>query len=135
MEALIVLFASGLISLFAAFAKKPWLVMATAVGGLLLTIALIINQLATGKALLTLNYEGLQFDYISLMYALATTVLTLLMISIGYERFKEHPEHTGEYIGLLIISSTGAFIMFAFTDMFMFFLGLEILSLPIYVMA
>jgi NADH-quinone oxidoreductase subunit N len=135
MEALIVLFASGLISLFIAFAKKPSLVVTSALLGLAATIALIVNQLITHKALIDLSYTGLYFDNSALKFGLATTILTALMIGIGYEKFKDAPNHTGEYIGLLLISSTGALIMFAFTDMFMFFLGLEILSIPIYVMA
>ncbi|MFY7989642.1 MAG: NADH-quinone oxidoreductase subunit N [Fluviicola sp.] len=135
MEALIVLFASGLISLFIAFAKKPALVVTSALLGLAATTVLIVNQITSGKALIELNYAGLHFDYSALMYGLATTILTGVMIGIGYEKFKDAPNHTGEYIGLLLISSTGALIMFAFTDMFMFFLGLEILSIPIYVMA
>lgn len=136
MDALLVVFASGLISLFAAFAKKPWLVVSSAMAGLLAAIIIIIGQLQTGKAFFDfLTYEGLTFDQYALIFSLAICVLTLLIVGIGYERFKENPEHTGEYIGLLLFSATGAMIMTAYTDMFMFFLGLEILSIPIYVMA
>ncbi|WP_341907342.1 NADH-quinone oxidoreductase subunit N [Fluviicola taffensis] len=136
MDALLVVFASGLISLFAAFAKKPWLVVSSAMAGLLAAIIIIISQLQTGKAFFDfLTYEGLVFDQFALLFSLAICVLSLLIIGIGYERFKENPTHTGEYIGLLMFSATGAMIMTAYTDMFMFFLGLEILSLPIYVMA
>jgi NADH-quinone oxidoreductase subunit N len=136
MDALIIVFASGLISLFAAFAKKPWLVVSSAMAGLLAAIIVIIGQLQTGKAFFDfLTYEGLAFDEYALLFSLAICVLSLLIIGIGYERFKENPVHTGEYIGLLMFSATGAMIMTAYTDMFMFFLGLEILSIPIYVMA
>jgi len=136
MDALLVVFASGLISLFAAFAKKPWLVVSSAMAGLLAAIIIILGQLQTGKAFFDfLTYEGLSFDQFALLFSLAICVLSLLIIGIGYERFKENPTHTGEYIGLLMFSATGAMIMTAYTDMFMFFLGLEILSIPIYVMA
>ena len=136
MDALLIVFASGLISLFAAFAKKPWLVVGSAMAGLLAAIIVIIGQLQTGKAFFDfLKYEGLAFDQVALVFSLAICVLTLLIVGIGYERFKENPVHTGEYIGLLLFSATGAMIMTAYTDMFMFFLGLEILSIPIYVMA
>ncbi|ASS47354.1 MAG: hypothetical protein A3D31_16045 [Candidatus Fluviicola riflensis] len=135
MDALIVIFVSGLISIFAAFAKKPVVVLLGASGGLMLAIGLMINQLVTGHSCVNISYEGLNFDPISLIFSLALSVFTLLIISVGYERFKEEPEHTGEYIGLLVFSLCGAVIMTAFTDMFMFFLGLEILSIPIYVMA
>lgn len=136
MDALIVVFASGLISLFAAFAKKPALVVSTALLGLLAGIGLMINHLYTGKALFELlQYEGLLFDPSSLMFSIGICILAFLVVGIGYERFKETPNHTGDYIALLLFSTTGAMIMTAFTDMFMFFLGLEILSIPIYVMA
>lgn len=136
MDALIVVFASGLISLFAAFAKKPGIVVSTALLGLLAGIGLMINNLATGKALFELvKYEGLQFDVVALVFSIAICLLAFLIVGIGYERFKENPNHTGDYIALLIFSTTGAMILTAFTDMFMFFLGLEILSIPIYVMA
>lgn len=136
MDALLIVFAGGLISLFAAFAKKPFLVVGSAMAGLLGGIIVMINQLQTGKAFFDfLKYEGLLFDDLALIYSLAICVLALLIIGIGYERFKENPVHTGEYIGLLMFSTVGAMIMTAYTDMFMFFLGLEILSIPIYVMA
>lgn len=135
MDALIVIFVSGLISIFAAFAKKPSVVLLGASGGLMLAIGLLINQMVTGQSLINISYEGLEFDPFSLIFSLSLSVFALLIISVGYERFKEEPDHTGEYIGLLLFSLCGAVIMTAFTDMFMFFLGLEILSIPIYVMA
>lgn len=135
MDALIVIFVCGLISLFAAFAKKPWLVFTTASVGLVLAISLQVCEYVSGHSFIHLNYEGLTFDPFSLMLSIALTVFGLLVISAGYERFKLEPEHTGEYIGLLMFSLCGAVILTAFTDMFMFFLGLEILSIPIYVMA
>ena len=74
MDALIVIFVSGLISLFAAFAKKPWLVLTTAVGGLLVAISLLICQLASGHSFINLSYEGLNFDHNALMFGLAVTI-------------------------------------------------------------
>jgi NADH-quinone oxidoreductase subunit N len=135
MDALIVVFACGLISLFAAFAKKPWLVLTAALGGLSIALALLICELTSGHSFVHLNYDGLRFSPFSLMFSASIVLFTGLMIGVGYSRFKEQHEHTGEYIGLLLFSASGAMIMTAFTDMFMFFLGLEILSLPIYVMA
>lgn len=135
MDALIVIFLSGIISLFAAFAKKPWIVLTTSVIGLGLAFALQICELTTGHSYIHLGYEGLNFDAFALKFSSVLTLLSALIIIVGYERFKEDVNHTGEYIGLLMFSLVGAVIMTAFTDMFMFFLGLEILSIPIYVMA
>ena len=135
MDALIVLFASGIISLFSAFTKKPMVVISVALSGLAITLALLVCQLVSGHNFIELEYEGLEFSKISTMFSISSTAITFLIISLGYQRFKENSEHTGEYIGLLLFAACGAMIMFCFTDLFMFFLGLEILSIPIYVMA
>ena len=135
MDALIVLFASGLFSLFAAFTKKPMVVITTALVGIALTLGLLICQYICGHNFVQLDYEGLEFSKGSTLLSITTTSILFLILGLGYQRFKENAEHTGEYIGLLIFSACGALVMFSFTDMFMFFIGLEILSIPIYVMA
>jgi len=135
MDALIVLFASGLFTLFSAFTKKPIVVITTALAGIVLTLASLAYQLKTGHNCINLDYKGLEFNSMTALYSIVTTAVTGLLIGLGYQRFKENVEHVGEYIALMIFSACGALVMFSFTDMFMFFIGLEILSIPIYVMA
>jgi len=135
MDALIVIFVSGLISLFAAFAKKPAVVLTTATAGLLLALATYCCRLSSGYWVINFSYKGLDFSGPALLFGMALISFATLIILAGYERFKEDVQHTGEYIALLMFSLCGGLIMVSFTDMFMFFLGLEILSIPIYVMA
>jgi len=133
MLSLIVIFISGLLSLFLAFAKKPWLVLLTASTGLVAAGILLFCQWYHPYSLI--SYEGLAFDGFAISFGLIAILFTFLIILSGYSSFKDTPQHTGDYIALLMFSLTGALCMLSFTDMFMFFLGLEILSIPIYVMA
>jgi NADH-quinone oxidoreductase subunit N len=133
MDALIVVFLTGLICMFIAMAKKPVYVLITAIIGLLLAIGLMISQWYN-PPLFQINYEGLEFTKIGILFSSLALLFTFLIIIGGYSYFKKEVEHTGEYISLLLFSSVGALCMIAFTDLFMFFLGLEILSIPIYVM-
>lgn len=133
MEALIVIFATGLISMFIAMAKKPALVLAVAVTGLLTAISSMVYQMCHPYT--WLSYEGLEFTYADNLYGIVSLAFGLMIILAGYSKFRQEPEHTGEYISLLLFSLCGALCMLAYTDLFMFFIGLEILSLPIYVMA
>lgn len=110
-------------------------VITTALVGVSLTLGLLICQYTCGHNFIQLDYEGLEFSKGSTLLSITTTAILFLILGLGYQRFKENVEHTGEYIGLLIFSACGALVMFSFTDMFMFFIGLEILSIPIYVMA
>ncbi|MCE3295395.1 MAG: NAD(P)H-quinone oxidoreductase subunit 2 [Crocinitomicaceae bacterium] len=133
MEALIVIFATGLISMFIALAKKPVLVLSVAVVGILTAISSLVYQM--NYPYTWLKYEGLEFSGFANLYGLVALSFGLMIILVGYAKFKEEVEHTGEYISLLLFSLSGALCMLAFTDLFMFFIGLEILSIPIYVMA
>lgn len=133
MDALIVVFVTGLISMFIAMAKKPSLVLGTAVVGLSVAIGLMVNQWFNPWNFV--KYEGLEFTKQAILFSVLAMSFTLLIIVGGYSYFKREVEHTGEYISLLLFSLVGALCMLSFTDLFMFFLGLEILSIPIYVMA
>lgn len=134
MDALIVIFLSGLISLFVAFAKKPLYVLVTASVGLITAAILLMNQW-NHPCMLFSTYKGLDFDHSAISYSLVAILFTFLSIVAGYKSFKEELEYTGDYVALYLFSLTGAMIMVSFTDMFMFFLGLEILSIPIYILA
>ncbi len=134
MDALIVIFLSGLISLFVAFAKKPVYVLVTASVGLVTAAVLLMNQWNSPCTLFS-SYKGLDFNHSAIAYSLVAILFTFLSVLAGYKSFKEELEHTGDYVALYLFSLTGAMIMLSFTDMFMFFLGLEILSIPIYILA
>jgi NADH-quinone oxidoreductase subunit N len=133
MDALIVVFVTGLIAMFIAMGKRPVLVLSTAVVGILGAITLLVMQLQNPYNLI--KYEGLSFDGITILYAILALVFGLLIILGGYSYFSREPEHTGEYISLILFSLVGSMCMIGFTDMFLFFLGLEILSIPVYVLA
>jgi len=134
MDALIVIFITGLLSLFISFAKKPLYVLLTAFTGLVTGAILLLNQWDNPSMLFT-NYKGLLFDNTAISYSLVAILFAFLAILSGYNKFKENQENIGDYIALLLFSLVGAMCMVSFTDLFMFFLGLEILSIPIYVMA
>lgn len=133
MDALIVIFLTGLLSLFISFAKKPIYVLLTACTGLITSVILLSQQWGAPRMLF--NYKGLLFDDTAIAYSLVAILFAFLAILAGYKSFKEDKEHVGDYTALLLFSLTGALCMVAYTDLFMFFLGLEILSIPIYVMA
>jgi NADH-quinone oxidoreductase subunit N len=60
--------------------------------------------------------------------------VTLLAVLGGFKRYKNDDEHTGDYFGLILFSLCGAILMAQPNDLMLFFIGLEILSIPIYVL-
>lgn len=134
MLALITLFITGLICLFIAFSKKKFYVEIIATIGLITALCLLFYESKNGLQILP-NYNGLSFDITAVMFSSICILFTLLLILSGLKPLTDNKEHMGDHIALLLFSLCGALIMTSFTDFFMFFLGLEILSIPVYVLA
>ena len=132
MDALIIIFITGLIGLFVGMLKKSELTLAVISLGLIggFISMLLINDYES----IFSSYAGLTFSRTQQMFALLAIALTLLAVLMGYVFYKEEDEHTSDYYGLILFSLTGALCLIGFSNMFMFFLGLEILSIPIYVL-
>jgi NADH-quinone oxidoreductase subunit N len=132
MDALIIIFITGLIGLFVGMLKKSELTLAVISIGLIggFISMLLINDYES----IFSSYAGLTFSRTQQMFALLAIALTLLAVLMGYVYYKEEEEHTSDYYGLILFSLTGALCLIGFSNMFMFFLGLEILSIPIYVL-
>ena len=132
MDALIVIFLTGLIGLFVGMLKKPNLNLLVTMLGLVLAFILQLNNGFYTSPLS--SYQVLEFNISQLYFSLVAIAFCMLIVLGGFNYFKRDSIHIGDYYGLLLFSLCGAICLIGFTDLFMFFLGLEILSIPIYVM-
>jgi len=78
----------------------------------------------------TYNFDlmGVFFNYIFLIAALVTVTLSLTY-------FKDKNDHRGEYYILIIIAAIGMCMMAAAHDLMILFIGLETMSIAVYVLA
>ena len=131
MEGILILFIAGIFALFFGIAKKSVLVFCSALAGLIgaaLTQCYDITFLSEKYRLLEYSQEGQSFYLLSLL-------LCGLVIVSAQATFNKDTSTKGDLTGLLLFSLTGGLILIGFKDLFMFFLGIEILSIPLYVMA
>jgi NADH-quinone oxidoreductase subunit N len=131
MEAIIVLFISGIIALFLGIYNQSKLTTMISVIGLI--GAAIVQHYPMN--ILPAQYNLLEFNQVGNGFVVLAILLTLLIILSGQKEFLEDKSHAGDYNALLLFSLCGGIILIGFTDLFMFFLGLEILSIPLYVLA
>jgi NADH-quinone oxidoreductase subunit N len=130
MDSIIILFIAGLIGLFAGMSKKPVASILIASFGLIgAGLAAYFRGSYTSPFSSYAAYVPTQSMVIILLCA-----VTLLAILGGYKRYKSDDEHTGDYLGLILFSLCGAILMAQPNDLMLFFIGLEILSIPIYVL-
>ncbi|MEN9968266.1 MAG: hypothetical protein RIR94_438 [Bacteroidota bacterium] len=130
MDSIIILFITGLIGLFVGMSKKPVASFLIASLGLIgAGLAAYFRGSYTSPFTSYAAYVPTQGIVIILLCA-----VTLLAILGGFKRYKNDDEHTGDYLGLILFSLCGAILMAQPNDLMLFFIGLEILSIPIYVL-
>lgn len=130
MKALILLSSLGVITLLAeifSFKKVLYPVVLLGIATIFILNAMDWNTNA-------LYYNMMRFDN----YAVAFTGLILLVAFLWFlmsqDFFKEETSKTDHY-ALVIFALAGAVIMVSYTNMAMLFLGIEILSIPMYILA
>jgi NADH-quinone oxidoreductase subunit N len=131
MNALYVICGLGVVSLLAEITNlKRWLVV-------VLTIGIAV---AAGLAMLEWNSNGhyfsnmVVFDNFSLAITALICVLGVLWFWMAYGYFHDEA-HLTDQTALVLFALAGAVMMASFNNMAMLFLGIEILSIPLYILA
>jgi len=62
-------------------------------------------------------------------------VLTILLVALAHDFYEDHPTKISDFIAIKIFMLAGAVAMVSFGNLAMFFLGIEILSISLYVLA
>lgn len=132
MSALVLISLLGVLVLYLGlFGKKDWLAP-VAVLGLLGAIALFMSGWHIQHPLL----EGmLQFDRFSSRMNLGMAAITVLIFLFGPDYYARSERHVAEQYALMLFSLVGGFLLTAYTNLLMLFIGIEVLSIPLYVLA
>lgn len=135
MNALILLAVSGVIMMFGSFllnSRKSVRVVAHIL--LLAVIAVNILELR-GVELFHIDTKGmLQFDRFSLLFTLVANVCTLALFLLSSKDMEKVGQHYSDYFALLFFILAGVAISASFTSLLLLFLGIEIISIPLYIL-
>jgi NADH-quinone oxidoreductase subunit N len=132
MTSIILLSVFGIVNLFVGFLKSK---------KVLLPLALLFLIIVFGANLLGWNNTQTYFNNMLTIdnYAVAFTgimVLTTLLILPFSQRYIDaEDDNLAEYYSLLLFSLVGAIMMVAYENMIMLFIGIEIISIAMYVLA
>ncbi|MFM7388123.1 MAG: NADH-quinone oxidoreductase subunit N [Bacteroidota bacterium] len=133
MDAIIVLFVTGLISLFLGMYHKPMLALTSNLIGLSTAFTLFFFY-GTYNSILKSHFFSLIYDGPGILLSLLSILMTALILIMGYASQSKDRSHYADLTSLMMFSLTGALCLIGFRDFFMFFIGLEILSIPVYVL-
>jgi NADH-quinone oxidoreductase subunit N len=132
MNALFIICGLSIVSLLAEIANfKKWLT-AIVVIGLIAAAAVLIPEWNTSH---TYFSYMLRFDNVALAFTGLIAVVAILWFWMASDYFRVQPKHRTDRTSLVIFVIIGAILMASYNNMAMLFLGIEILSLSLYVLA
>jgi len=77
----------------------------------------------------------MRVDNFSVAFSGLAIVLSALIFVLSADFYHNEEKHISDYLAILVFTLCGAMIMFSFSNMAMLFLGIEILSISLYIMA
>ena len=132
MSALIVTIVLGIILLYLGFAKNKAILAPVAIGALMITLFLLFKDWGLGSKYFN---DMVLFDNFSIAFNISMVIVTILIFLFGIDYYETMEFHVAEHYALMIFALAGAFLMTSFSNLIMLFLGIEILSIPLYILA
>jgi len=132
MSALIFTIVLGIIVLYLGFTKNKAILSPVAVAGLGVSLILSIKDWGLGSRYF---HDMVLFDNFSIAFNISMIIITIVIFLFGVDYYDSMHIHVAEHYALMLFALIGAFLMTSFSNLIMLFLGIEILSIPLYVLA
>lgn len=132
MGAIITLSILGILVLYLGLYKAKNALLPVTLLGLLVAFGFTLAE--WNKDALPLFNGMVLFDKYALAFSMLCIFITALIVLLSKEYFRSISEHVAEYYCLLIFSLTGALIVNAYHNFAMLFIGIEIMSVALYIL-
>ena len=101
--------------------------------GLLLALGLAVAQWNSNAGPI---YHGMMlFDNFSVAFSAITIISTILILLLSREYFEKISSHVAEYYAIILFSLAGIIVMVSYYNLTMLFIGIEIMSVSLYILA
>ncbi len=130
MKALIVLSLLGVVALFAEIFKFKKILFPAIILGLLATIVLLTSEWGFDNT----YFRMLHMDTYAILF-MCLILCTAILWFLFSKNYFDSMSNITDYYGLVLFSLVGSMLLVSYNNMVMLFLGVEILSIPVYVLA
>jgi len=131
MNIIITIAVTALVVLYAGLFKAKKALLPLTIIGLLTSLAFVFTSWNTN-----ITYYGMmQMDNFALAFAGITIIGTLFIFLLTQNYFAANSDNIAEYFTLILFSLAGIVIMVSYQNMSMLFIGLEIMSVSLYILA
>ena len=103
------------------------------VAGLLVALVCAIAQWNTKAVPM---YGGMiVFDHFSIAFSALCIISTILILLLSQDYFERISDHVAEYYAIMLFSLAGIIVMVSYHNLTMMFIGIEIMSVSLYILA
>jgi NADH-quinone oxidoreductase subunit N len=131
MNIIITIAVTALVVLYAGLFNAKKALLPITIIGLLTSLAFVVTTWDTNAS----YYGMMQMDNFALAFSGITIIGTLFIFLLTQNYFAAHSENIAEYFTLILFSLAGIIIMVSYKNMSMLFIGLEIMSVSLYILA
>ncbi|QKZ11958.1 NADH-quinone oxidoreductase subunit N [Spirosoma sp. KUDC1026] len=131
MLSIILLSVFGIAMLFLGFMKSRTVLLPAAL--LFILVTLVVNFLDWGKNYLYFN-GMLRTDNLSMVFTAIVLGSAFLVIALSNSFIEDEEAQPAEYYAIILFSLVGAIMMISYENLIMLFVGVEILSVAMYVL-
>lgn len=132
MTTLIAIVGLGILSLIFEIFDFRKAIIPVSIIGLLAILGLTVSEFNTPE---TYYNNMIVVSKFSVSFSSLFIILTIFLIALGHSFYENHQSKLSDYIAIKIFLLSGAVAMVSFGNLAMFFLGIEILSISLYVLA
>jgi NADH-quinone oxidoreductase subunit N len=118
-----------------AFFPRPTKTHLAVIAALFLGVAAVAVRDRLGQAGATVWSGALASDAFARYFELTFLAIALLSVALGAVYFRREQEEVAEFFPLVLFATVGMMLMASATDMITLFLGLELMSIAVYVLA
>jgi len=135
MNTLIAISGLGVFCLIAEIFNLRKAIVPVVILGLLAVLGTTLNQWSFGTILDGKYSNMVIVDKFSSAFTSLFIILTVFIIAMGHDVYKDHSTKISDYIAIKVFLLAGAVAMVSFSNLAMFFLGIETLSIALYILA
>jgi NADH-quinone oxidoreductase subunit N len=135
MSTLILLSVLPILLLYLGLFKAKSALLPVTIIGLLGALGLAIAAWTEGDKAVAIYHSMMKFDNFAVAFSSITIVSTILILLLSKEYFEKISSHVAEYYAIILFSLAGIIVMVSYYNMTMLFVGLEIMSVSLYILA
>lgn len=133
MNSLIVISILAIVVLYLGLFKAKNALLPVTIIGLLGALVLAVMEWNSGASAI---YSGMMlFDNFAVAFSSLTIVSTLLILLLSKTYFEKISENVAEYYTIILFALVGIIVMVSYHNLTMLFVGLEIMSVSLYILA